>query len=208
VDATQIAKGLEALKKPFVGVGPGGEEIVLHQGAVDAITALQETLDKFGTAAAPDQLWKFRKVLDDVVQASNGFTRPLSPFTAKAIARQARTEMQSALGKAVPGVEKINPEYGLWKGLTEVASATSKRKAGQSGIVGDVLRATAAGGVGTAAAGPPGILAAAVPYVYTRPAVRTAAAVGLNRLGTIPPVARLTLPGAGRSLRELIEGRE
>jgi hypothetical protein len=208
VDATQIAKGLEALKRPFVSVDPAGKEIVLHQGAVSAITALQETLDKFGAKAAPDQLWKFRKVLDDVIQSSNGFTQPLSPFTAKALARQARAEMQTALSKAVPGVERINPEYGLWKGLTDVASATSKRKAGQSGIVGDVLRATAAGGVGTAALGPGGIAAAGVPYVYTRPAVRTAVAVGLNRLGAIPPVSRLTLPSAGRSLRELIEGRE
>jgi hypothetical protein len=210
IDAVKLADALEALKKPFVSVGPGGQEIVLHQGAVDAVQSLQNTLKEFGTAAAPDQLWKFRKVLDQVVQASSGFTKPLDPFTSKALSKEARTVMQKALTPAVPGVEKLNPEFELWSSLLKVAKASVGRKQGQSGILGDVMRATAAGGAGTALLGPSGVAAAAVPYVYTRPAVRTAAAVAMNRLGPVAPVSQLAAPGFmnGLSLGELLNERK
>ena len=209
VNASRIADGLEAMKKAYLGpTGPAGDPIILHQGAIDAINSIQGTLQEFGDKASPAQLWKYRQVLDDVVASSNGFTRPLSPMTAKAISRSARSAIQDQLTKAVPDVKALNADYSLWEGLQQVAAATVLRKEGQSGIVGTALRAgvahTAAGLAGVTA-GAPALAAAGVPYIYTRPAVRTAAAVALNRVAPAAgQVARITAPAAGMSIADLM----
>jgi hypothetical protein len=147
IDAIQIAKELEKLKAPFIVQSSTGSPVVANPGAVTAIENIQDALGQLGDTVAPDQLWKFRQNIDDIVNASNGFQRELPRGKASSIAKQARAAIQKELTAAVPNVARLNAEYTLWQGLEDVAKATLQRKVGQQGASGMLAR-TAGGAIG------------------------------------------------------------
>ncbi len=178
IDAAKLADALEPLKVPFTEVqqvtktvpskvlGPSGEALtkavtaeevtVLNKNAISAIEDLQSTLRDLGDKATPTGLHKFRRVIDDVVNASNGFTRELPRGTAKDIAKQARATLRDSLNRAVrettPNIEKLNADYTLWKGVQRVVRETERRRTGQQRTV-ELLYAFAKGGALGGAAG-------------------------------------------------------
>ena len=176
VNAAQIADDLEGLKSPFMALsGFGGKTkvkgagftatasspkqtpIVMDEAAVGKINEIQDKLREFGELVPPEQLWKYRQVLDRVVRATGGFTKELSKESAGEISRGARQAVQGELTKAVPNVQKLNAEYRLWESLQDVASETALRKTGQQGLPGMLARgvgATVGGGVGQLVGGP------------------------------------------------------
>lgn len=147
VDTAPILARLDRVKERFL-VQAGGGTVAANPGAVAKIEALQDLVGQFGSKAAPDQLHKLRKNIDDIIKAGGGFGGELTPGTTKALQREARTAIQGELNKAVPDVEKLNAEFSLWKGLENVTKATIQRKEGQAGIVEFGLRTAVGGGIG------------------------------------------------------------
>lgn len=157
VDATQIADDLERLKTPFIGKSSQGAPVVMDDAAVGRIDEIQSKLREFGSALPPEELWKYRQVLDRVVKASGGFTKELSKESAAEISRGARQAVQKELSKAVPNVQKLNAEYHLWESLQDIATETGIRKTGQQGLPGMLARGAGAvtgGAVGAMVGGP------------------------------------------------------
>lgn len=225
VNATKIADDLESLKAPFqiqpgqvAAVGPNKPPVIANPGAVNAIENIQSMLRDLGDNVAPDQLWKFRQNIDDLVSASNGFQRDIPGGTIAGIAKKARADIQRELTAAVPDVARLNAEYSLWQGLEDVARATAERKVGQQGAAGMLAR-TAGGAVGGAvgsmggpAAGIAGAAAGqqvskSLAGLMSSPAWRTVSAVQKYKLAQLltsgkPDVAaryiaRLAAPAAG-----------
>jgi hypothetical protein len=143
-----IMDALDKMKQRYYVSGPAGQRIAANPGAIEKVEALQSLIGQFGGSASPDQLWKFRKNMDDILAASGGFGVSLTPGTVKSIQREARTVVQKELNKAAPNIEQLNAEFSLWKGLEKVARATSERKIGQSGIVELGLRTSIGGAAG------------------------------------------------------------
>ena len=141
-----ILKDLDKVKQRFFARSNAGTPIPANPAAIAKVEAIQELVRQFGPTARPDQLWAMRKNIDDIVEAAGGFSGPVTRGTTKAIQREARTAMQRELNKAHPDIVALNAEFSLWKGLEDVATATIKRKEGQSGIVEMGIR----GSIGTA----------------------------------------------------------
>jgi hypothetical protein len=198
VDPVRLADELEQLKTPFVGAAAEGLEqgkTVLNETAVKAIGDIQDLLRTIKPDAA--NLWKLRKNIDNIVQSTNGFTRPLTPGAAAAVARDARAVIQKELSKAVPNVEKLNDEYRLWKSLSHVAGETALRKTGQQGLQGWMARGVG-GAIGTVVGGLTGGMGGgvagamigqqatkAVSDLVASPAWRTVSAVQKNRIANL-----------------------
>jgi hypothetical protein len=134
VDASQIADGLESLKNPFIAQSGAGKSVVMDDAAVAKIDEIQKKLREFGPDVSPENLWKYRQVLDRVVRASGGFTKELSKESAAEISKGARQAVQAELTSAVPNVQRLNAEYRLWEALQDVAGETAIRKTGQQGL--------------------------------------------------------------------------
>ncbi len=203
LDPVKIADELEQFKAPFVGDAASQQaafqaagndptklalamqgKVILNDQAVQKISEIQDLLRT--VKPDPDNLWKFRKNLDNIVKASNGFSRPLPPQVGASIAKDARAVFQKELTKAVPDVEALNREYQLWQSLEHVASETSQRKIGQQGARGMLARGSGLvaggvlGGIPGAVAGPE--LAAGISGFVTSPRWRTVSAVQKARL--------------------------
>lgn len=189
VDAVALAKGLEPLKVPFTEVAANGDVVILNPGAVSAIEGLQTTLKELGDSATPQAVFKFRRVIDDIVSASNGFTRELPQGTTKALQKQARAVFQAELNKAVPDVVALNSEYSFWKSAQRVVAETQRRRTGQEmnliptilGSAGAVATGTFGGGAPAAIAG--GLAVQALTRVLRSPLYRTWSSVMKDALG-------------------------
>jgi len=192
MNATQIADSLDGLKAPFIGQSGAGQPVVLNQNAVGAIESLQNTLRELGDTVAPDQLWKFRQNVDDLVKSFSGQSKRGS---LDSIAKKARSSIQNELAAAVPDVKRLNAEYSLWQALEKVAKATAERKVGQQGSAGWLARSVGGviGGVAGVATGGGSMGAAGgaiagqqvtkmLSDVMTSPAWRTASAVQKKKL--------------------------
>ena len=221
INAVDLADELDALKQTFIGQssltpqqalqqalqagtvsGSGGRiavpsgKVPFHEGAIAAIEDIQGKLRALGDAADPADLWKFKRVLNDVVNQSNGFTKTLGKHTAASIRKDGAAAIRRGLDSAVPDLQKLNLEFGLWKDLENVARSTASRQTGQQGpITEKMARATLfplfgaavgggegyrRGGWGGAAEG--AAVGAALTSVIRTPAWRTTSAVAKNRL--------------------------
>ena len=189
IDGAALADALDRLKVPFKEMGQQGQEVVLNPKAIGAIDEMQGILRELGDAT-PSAIWKFRKTVDDIVSASNGFTRELPGGTAKALQRQVRGILQEELNRAVPDVVKLNAEFRLWKGLQDVAGATLKRRTSQErNLIPAVLGGTVGGGVAAAGSlaggGGAGLAAAGLVQLIRSPLWRTFSAVQKNALADV-----------------------
>lgn len=189
VDGGQLANALERLKVPFKEVGQSGEEVVLNPKAVGAIEDLQGILRELGESS-PSAIWKFRKTVDDVVSASNGFTRELPGGTARQIQKETRAILQRELNKAVPDVAALNSEFRLWKGLQDVTAATLKRRTSQErNLIPAILGSGVGGGLAATGsltgAGAGGLATAALVQLVRSPLWRTTSAITKNQLANI-----------------------
>lgn len=189
ISGSQLAGALERLKVPFQTTGQAGQPVVLNPKAIGAIDDMQRILTELGDTS-PSTIWKFRKTVDDIVSASNGFTRELPGGTAKALQKQVRGILQEELNRAVPNVEKLNGEFRLWKGLQDVSNATLRRRTSQEGSLIPAILGGAAGG-GVAATGSltgAGTAAAATALLVRMartPLWRTTSAVTKNAIADI-----------------------
>ena len=179
IDADALADELERLREPFIGRardqaaaveaatsrGPHGPIVdpvkmelanrglvVLDDSPFQAISDIQSRLRSI--QPDPENLWKLRRNLDNIVNASNGFTRPISPRVAASVARDARSVLQRGLTQADPDIRALNEEYRLWEDLQTIARETALRKTGQQGSAGWVARG--AGGLAGSAVGAAG----------------------------------------------------
>jgi hypothetical protein len=189
ISGDQLANALEKLKTPFIEAGQGGKDVVLNPGAVKAVDDLQGILRELGDAT-PSAIWKFRKTVDDVVAASNGFTRELPGGTAREIQKQTRAILQKELNRAVPDVQALNSEFRLWKGLQDVTQATLKRRTSQeNSLIPSILGGGAFSGLaatGSAlAAAPAGAMTYALVQFVRSPIYRTTSAVTKNALADV-----------------------
>jgi hypothetical protein len=194
VDAKQIAAQLNSLKEHFLARSGAGKLVPTNPAALSAIKGLQKTLTRLGDNVSPDQLWKFRQNIDEIVQQAGGFAKDQIRGTSGSIAKGARAKVQDALN-AVPNVEALNREYALWNGLRNVAKATGARKVGQQGAAGQLARASGAvagvalggitggigGGIGGAIAGQE--LAKRFTNLMSSPTWRTMSAVTKDKIG-------------------------
>lgn len=189
VSGSQLANALERLKVPFKETGQAGQEVVLNPRAVGAIDDMQSILRELGDAS-PSAIWKFRKTVDDIVSASNGFTRELPGGTAKSLQKQVRGILQEELNRAVPNVSRLNTEFRLWKGLQDVTAATMKRQTSQErNLIPAILGSGVGGGVAATGsltgAGGAGLATAALVQFIRSPLWRTFSAVQKNALADI-----------------------
>lgn len=196
VDGNGLADALEALKTPFREMGKSGP-VDLNPKAIGAIEDMQGILRELGDAS-PSAIWKFRKTVDDIVSASNGFTRELPGGTAKSIQKQVRGIIQEELNKAVPDVSRLNSEFRLWKGLQDVTAATMRRQTSQErNLIPAIIGAGGFGGVAAtgslAGAGGAGLAMAALTQLVRSPLWRTMSAVQKNALADV-------LSGGGQAL--------
>jgi hypothetical protein len=130
-----IIDRLGKLKTKYLVKNKAGETFSANPGAVARIEAVEELVGKFGDTAPPDQLWRLRQQIDDIITSTGTGFADVKPGTAKWLQTNARTAIQKELNKANPDLVKMNAEFSLWKGLEDVAKATIDRKRGQSGIV-------------------------------------------------------------------------
>lgn len=189
VDGSKLADALESLKTPFREVGQGGQDVVLNPKAIGAIEDMQGILRELGDAS-PSSIWKFRKTVDDIVSASNGFTRELPGGTARSLQKQVRGILQEELNRAVPDVVKLNAEFRLWKGLQDVTAATIKRRTSQErNLIPAVLGGGVAGGtaatLGIPAGGATGLAVAGLVQMIRSPLWRTFSATQKYHLADI-----------------------
>lgn len=199
-DTDAVAQSIEALKDPFYAVTVKGKKVPANPAAIEKLEELKGLVQQFGPKAPPDQLWKLRKNLDDIIQAGNGFGKELARGTANDIRKQARAAIQKELSKADPNIDSLNATYGLWKGLERITSGTLKREAGQKKTVEIGLNLLAGGGAGALLGGGAGESAglAALVGLMRTPRWRTVSAVQKARL------ADLLAAGNGRSLTSYI----
>lgn len=177
-----ILSSLEGMKKKYF-VQAGGKALNVNPAAVEKIEAVQNLVQQFGDAAEPDQLWKLRKNMDDII--FNG--GQVSPGTMKALQAQTRTVVQNELSKVSPDLTKLNAEFSLWKGLQKVATATTNRKIGQSGIVEMGLRTSIGGAAGMLLGGDDpkwGAVGGMLGALTKHPLYRTVSAVEKARLAS------------------------
>lgn len=181
VNADQIAMALDAVKKPFMGTISGtNQAFPFAEGTVDAIQNVQKKLLLLGPNASPEELWKFRKVLDDIVSDSNGFTKPVSPESMAMIAKKTRELIRPSLTASAlnpKALEKLNAEYELWESLQKITENTIQRRVGQAPVVTEATKA-ALGMTAGAILNPENrtrgaMVGAAVPHVLSSPAVLT-----------------------------------
>ena len=189
IDGNGLATALERLKTPFREVGQNGQDVILNPKAVGAIDEMQGILRELGDAS-PSSIWKFRKTVDDIVSASNGFTRELPGGTARALQKQVRGILQEELNKAVPNVVKLNSEFRLWKGLQDVTAATMKRRTSQErNLIPAILGSGVGGGIAAtgsiAGAGGAGLATAALVQLVRSPIWRTTSAVTKNAMADV-----------------------
>lgn len=143
-----VVARLDKVRKRFFATTDAGEAVAVNPGAVAKIDAVKELVEKFAPEARPDQLWALRKNIDDVLEATGGFSGPLTPGTTKSLQYEARTALQKELSKANPDIKKLNRHFSLWQGLEDVAKATIDRKVSQTGIVELGIRSTIGTGAG------------------------------------------------------------
>lgn len=189
VDGVGLANALERLKTPFKELGQNGQEVILNPKAVGAIDEMQGILRELGDAT-PSAVWKFRKTVDDIVSASNGFTRELPGGTAKALQRQTRGILQEELNRAVPDVARLNSEFRLWKSLQDVTAATMKRRTSQErNLIPAILGSGVGGGIAATGsltgAGAGGLAVAGLVQAIRSPLWRTFSAVQKNAMADI-----------------------
>ena len=188
-----IIKSLEKVKQRFFATSNSGVPIAVNPGAIAKVEAIQKLVGEFGDTARPDQLWAMRKNIDDIIEATGGFSGPVTPGTTRTLQREARTAMQKELNKASPDIEKLNAEFLLWKGLEDVSRATIKRKEGQSGIVELGIRSGVGGSLGLLMGGGDrewGTAGALLGAVTKHPRYRTVAASEKARLAHALAVGR------------------
>lgn len=177
-----VLQSLEDMKGKYF-VQAGGKPLNVNPGAVSKIEAVQGLVQQFGDAAEPDQVWKLRKNMDDIIYGGTD----VSPSTMKTLQAQTRSVVQNELSKASPDIEALNAKFSLWKGLQNVASATMKRKLGQSGIVEMGLRTSIGGAAGVLLGGDDpkwGAVGAALGALTKHPLYRTVSAVEKARLAS------------------------
>jgi hypothetical protein len=193
VNAVQIADDLEQLKAPFIVQSGAGNPVVANQGAVQSIENIQSALRDLGDNVAPDQLWKFRQNVDDIVRATNGFSRELPRGKAASIAKQARASIQKELTAAVPDVDRLNAEYRLWQSLEHVAKDRMNVQTGQQGARGWLARGIGAtvGGIAGSSGGPVG--AATGAFAGQEATARIAAAMASPQWRTVSAVQKAKL---------------
>lgn len=189
IDGSKLATGLERLKTPFKELGQNGQEVILNPKAVGAIDEMQGILRELGDTT-PSAVWKFRKTVDDIVSASNGFTRELPGGTAKALQKQVRGILQEELNRAVPNVGRLNSEFRLWKALQDVTEATLKRRTSQEGsLIPAILGGSIGGGVAATGsltgAGGAALLTASLVRALRSPLWRTVSAVQKAKLADV-----------------------
>ncbi len=239
ISATQLANAIEPLKVSFTSVttnpkmvestlvNAAGQKIttpqlieevtVLNPGAISAIEDIQSTLRSLGKNATPEDIQKYKRVIDDLVSSSNGFTRDLPRGSAKEIGRRARKSFAQVLEQAAPSVEQLNTEFAFWKGLQRIVKETSTRKVGQQetvellesgirkggigGAVGGVIGAAIGGPTGAAVGGGLGFAAASKLAAFMKtPLYRTWSATHKNALAGI-------LAGNAKALAS-VEGKQ
>lgn len=200
VSTAPAMQGLARLKSRYVTTGSGGAQVATNPEAVARIEKIEDILSQIGPQATPSQLWQVRQSLDEIV--GSAFDVPQAKSTAKEIAKVARQGLQSELDKADPAIRSLNREYGLWRDLENVASATERRRTSQELPLASMLFGVAGAGAQFAHGGDPmdalkaGVLSGLVARGMKSPGFRTRAAVATDRLAGAAtagsdPIARL-----------------
>ena len=121
---------LESKKADFMVEG-----VVIEPKAIKAIEGLQEIVAQFDESIPNSKLRDIRRVWDETVAKSNGFTKTLAEGTELGVKKDLTNVMREELAKSNPDLAKINDEFAFYKNLETVLEEAAKRKTGQTGAL-------------------------------------------------------------------------
>lgn len=119
---------------------PVMDRAIHNQRKYTQVQALDDLLGKYGADMSVEEAVAVRKAWDDVVKQAGGFDEKagrgafgvaLADQSEAAVKSGAVSALRAELGKAVPSVKALNREYGFWRDLQDVSTASASRKVGQ-----------------------------------------------------------------------------
>lgn len=176
----------------------GSFERVVHldSDAINAATAMQDTLKQYGENITPRSMRKARQIFDESVARAGGYEgKSMAEGSMLDAKKEAASAIREQLAKDNPEIAPLNAEVNFWLDVQKIAAETAKRKVGQQGglLVPMVKNAgrTVGAGTGFAVGGPGGAVAGTIlggmiaenmAKVVRSPKYRTVSAVLKNRL--------------------------
>lgn len=117
------------------------------------VQAIENLLAKYGDDMSVEQAVAVRQTWDDVIKLAGGFDEKagrgafgvgLADASEAAVKKSVVGPLRTELAKAVPDVQALNKEYGFWRDLEDVATASASRKTGQhkTGLLGKSVENT------------------------------------------------------------------
>jgi len=156
VSVKPIVEALESAKAPFLDTTGSGLPVALDTRAVNQLSSLQNTIEKYGAEISVESLVKVRRAWDAVVSQAGGYAHrgggaigiPLKEQSEAWAKREGANAIRRVLAEDVPELAALNKEFAFWKDVRDVVGQTLKRtKPQEKGLVEKIVGTGAGGGV-------------------------------------------------------------